>query len=227
MSSPRLNVPERDLAIVMRRLSHEIRNPLASLKAGIQLLQRLTRPEGEIAEYYASLLTQVGRIDRIVDGVHTLARLDLGEPRAVDVAKAVATAVAAAQASATRAGVSLRSDPGPHLELWIEPANLQTALTELINNAVQASPAGGDVLVSWESAEAGRVRVSVEDEGEGISQENADKVLRPFFTTQPQGRGLGLIMAMRIVHLADGTVEWNNMPRGGCRFSLVLPVAPA
>lgn len=214
---------EQDLEQVLRRLSHEIRNPLASLKAGIQLLQRLTHPQGEIAEYFSSLLTQVGRIDRIVDGVHGLARLEAGEVRPVAVAEAVARAVQAAQVGATRAGVALHTDAGPWCEVLIDRDNLQLALQELIGNAVQASPAGATVSVSWEIGPSGRVRINVDDEGAGVASENADKILRPFFSTQPQGRGLGLTLVRRVCHLAGGRLDWEALGQGGCRFAVWLP----
>ncbi len=220
---PAAPVPDPDMVLLLRRLSHEIRNPLASLKAGVQLLQRLTKPEGEIAEYFGSLLTQIGRIDRIVDGVHAYARLDGGDPRPVVVTEAVEAAVQSAQEAATRAGVALQLEAGPRAVVIVDPGCLHTALVELTANAIQASPPGGTVILSWEELPGPVVGVSVDDEGSGVSAENADKIIRPFFTTQPQARGLGLAVASRICALSGGRLEWANRPQGGCRFSLLFP----
>jgi two-component system, NtrC family, sensor kinase len=211
------------LRSILRRLSHEIRNPLASLKAGVQLLQRLTRPEGEIADYYDGLLTQVTRIDRIVDGVHFIARLDAGSPARQNVARAVETVLAVQRPDAARAGVALRAEGAGTAEVLIDPTNLRLALTELLSNALQAAPAGSAVTVAWDPPEGGMLAVNVEDEGAGVAPDAADKVLEPFFSTQPQGRGLGLTTAARVCQLAGGSLTWRNGVCGGCRFTLTLP----
>jgi signal transduction histidine kinase len=139
------------------------------------------------------------------------------------VAEALEVVVRDLQGSAARAGVALRVDAGPTMEVVTDLANLQMALGELIANALQVSPAGTTVMLSWEDASAGRIRINVDDEGPGVAAENAEKIMRPFFSTQPQARGLGLVLVARLCSLAGGTLEWQNLPRGGCRFSLLMP----
>jgi C4-dicarboxylate-specific signal transduction histidine kinase len=109
------------------------------------------------------------------------------------------------------------------MDVVVALANLQMALGELVANALQVVPTGTTVVLGWEEASGGRVRISVDDEGPGVAAEHAEKILRPFFSTQPQARGLGLAMVTRICSLAGGSLEWQNLLRGGCRFSLLLP----
>jgi two-component system, NtrC family, sensor histidine kinase HydH len=208
---------------ILRRLSHEIRNPLASLKAGVQLLQRLTLPEGEIADYFNGLLTQVGRIDRIVEGFHLIARLETGFPGRQNLARAVEAACLALRPVSARAGVGLRSEGPSAAEVMIDAQNLHLALSELLANAVKAAPAGSMVTVAWDSREDGILRIHVEDEGAGVSSEAAERMMQPFFSTQGDGRGLGLTTVARICQLAGGSLAWENGACGGCRFTMELP----
>ncbi|MFP2963066.1 sensor histidine kinase [Myxococcus sp. 1LA] len=103
---------------------------------------------------------------------------------------------------------------------------LQLAVTHLVRNAVQASPAGGKVRMTVEPADGG-VRLVVEDEGPGIPDVDPQRVFQPFFLTRANGRGLGLAIVRRVVLAHEGSVRACSRPRGGARFELWLPLVPS
>lgn len=217
---------EEELRQVLRRLAHEIRNPLACLQAGVQVMQRMAEPDGQTAAQLSNLLEQIGRIDKVTQGIHMLARLAAGEPRRVLVPELVEGVRKEHYFFAAQAGVQLVRGDGPPREVDTDPAVLTIALGELVSNAIKASPDGGTITLSWE-APSGQVAIHVDDEGPGVPADNAEKILRPFFTTQPNGRGLGLTVALRACRLVGARLAWHNRGAGGCRFSILLPVPGA
>ena len=213
---------EEDIREMVLRLAHEIRNPLATIKSGVQLIERLTSPVGEIAEHFAGVLAQVGRIDQTVHDMQRFVRLAAEEPtglRAADVAEAAAADVRD-DAEGRSVRVLLAGDRGTRV--LAGAAQIREALVELVSNAVTFSPPGSTVIVSWTALESGEVAFHVDDEGAGVRPEHADRILRPFFSTSTQGTGLGLNIAEKICRLAGGRLEWRNLAGRGCRFTLAL-----
>ncbi len=216
---------EDDIREMVLRLAHEIRNPLATMKSAIQLIQRLTQPEGEIQEYFESALAQVARIDLTVQDMQRFVRLSSVPPTPVELVKAGEIAVAAQQHSAQQGEVDLVIAGGPKVSALVDPGHLRLALDELLANAIRFSPPGSSITVSWSAREGGEVALNVDDEGPGVPPEHADRILKPFFSTSTQATGLGLNIAQKICELAGGRLEWRNLAGHGCRFSLVLKEA--
>jgi signal transduction histidine kinase len=213
---------EEDLREMVLRLAHEIRNPLATIKSGVQLIQHLEKPEGPVATTLHSVLEQVTRIDRTVQDMQRLIKVAPGNPLAVQVRTAVEDAVAQRNPTARRQGVALTVAGGPPATIVVDPSNLGTALDELLSNAISISPAGSTVMVSW-LAGGGEVAIHVDDEGPGVARDAQERIGRPFFSTSTQGSGLGLAITVRICQAADGRLAWRNLAGRGCRFTLVLP----
>jgi len=215
---------EEDLREMVLRLAHEIRNPLATIKSAVQLFEHLHNLEGDDGQFLTDILTEVSRIDQVVKDMQLFVRLDAQPTAPGRVAEAVATAVEAERKDALAAyGTSILNEEGRDVMVLADTAQLETALRELISNAVRFSPPGSTVRVAWRPVEPFVVAISVTDQGPGISSENQDRVLRPFFSTSTRGTGLGLNIASRIATLAGGRLEWENLASGGSRFSLVLP----
>lgn len=215
---------EQDWREMVLRLAHEIRNPLATIKSGAQLVQRLTRPEGDVAECLQGMLANVSRIDQTLQDLQRFVRLDVGQPAVIELGPIVEDAVAQRQPTAMRAGVSLQVAQGSRATVQMDPQNLATALDELLSNALRVTPAGAAVMVSW-VADHRHLLVHVDDEGPGVPPELEGRIARPFFSTASQGTGLGLNIADKACRLVGGSLTWRNLAGRGCRFTLSLPVA--
>jgi signal transduction histidine kinase len=115
-------------------------------------------------------------------------------------------------------------DPGVS-EVQLDSLHFEQALVALVTNAAQASEAGQEVRISASPlAEArGRWRLSVLDHGAGISAELKRKIFLPYFTTKPEGNGLGLAMANKVVRLHGGQLTVDSAPGRGSRFDAELP----
>jgi len=213
---------EEEFSEMVIRLAHEIRNPLSTIKTAVQLIQHLSQSHGQFAEYYDSIIAQVGRIDQTINDMQRFARLTASHPVDLAVGKIVEEAAWRHRNEARTAGISLVVAGGPPVLVRIDQNNVQTALSELISNALRFSPAGSEVVISWQ-CDAGTVCLRIDDAGPGINPDHQDRIMRPFFSTSTQGTGLGLNIVDKICRLACGQLTWENLDGHGSRFAITLP----
>jgi GAF domain-containing protein len=235
-------------------VTHEIRNPLVAIGGfARRLAQRLAsrEPEGQYAQI---IVREVDRLEGIVRDVRGLSRelhLSLAE---TDLHALLQDCLILFAEKIAFQGVSVRLDleePWPVLRL--DPMQLKQAIVNLVANALEAMPSGGELsLVARTSGgrpgetldpssgeqDAGEaaapsarptagkwVMISVADTGGGIPQEILGEMFNPFFTTKEVGTGLGLTLIRRIVRAHGGHVEVDNRPGKGATFRLWLPTA--
>jgi PAS domain S-box-containing protein len=208
-------------------VAHELRNPLTGIATGVQYLERGI-PEGdERREGVTFILREVVRLNRIIEDLFSSTRprsLVLAPLRLADVA---ARAARGAAPAATEKQVEVRlldADTWP--ELTADADQLQQVLLNLVQNAVQATPPGGSVLLRARSEREPppeRIVIEVEDTGAGIDPEHLPRIFDPFFTTRQTGTGLGLFVAHGIVQRHGGTIEAESEPGKGTRFRVTLP----
>jgi signal transduction histidine kinase len=103
---------------------------------------------------------------------------------------------------------------------------LQQACTNLVTNAIQAMPAGGAITLGAYCRTNGAIEVRVRDEGIGIPAEDLERIFRLYYTTKPQGSGIGLSMVYRIVQMHDGRIDVDSEVGRGTVMTMTLPAAP-
>ncbi len=211
--------------------SHELRTPLAAMRAELDVNLRDSRRTPAERAVMHSVREEVDRMTRIVTNLLTLARADDGRLR-IDVAElelgdVVAAAVSQLEPFATQKGVRLEVQTGP-CPAEGDAERLQQALTNLIENAIEFTPAEKTVKVScWRSGE--EAGVTVADEGPGIPKDAQEHVFERFYKLDPSrsrqsgGAGLGLAISYEIVHAHHGRI-WVESDEGrGSAFSIALP----
>jgi signal transduction histidine kinase len=103
-----------------------------------------------------------------------------------------------------------------------DPSEIERVVFNLLTNAVEAMPEGGDLTVRL-YASGGEARITVEDTGTGISEEDRKQLFRPFFTTRERGVGMGLAICRRIAEENGGSIAVESEPGKGSRFTIKLP----
>jgi signal transduction histidine kinase len=209
------------------QISHEIRNPLTSIKLNLQKLDRARRAgrlPPETDKPLEITLREIGRMDRVVHGVLQLGRSRATMHERINVGRVVRETIELASPQLERNGVTLLAETTTGSDdVWVrgDSALLSGALLNLILNAAEAAP-GGEVIVDIEQVgSAGRV--TVRDTGPGIPAEHRERIFEPFFTTKNGGTGLGLALAQRTVEEHGGSLRLAEPPAGAA-FVLELPI---
>ncbi len=205
-------------------VAHEIRNPLAGIRTTAELLRgRLQRADTELVRFADVILEETERLDRIVGSLLQFARP--APPRRQDIRpdELLERALRLAAGRASERGVRLRHRPGPDLpELSGDRDQLLQVLLNLLLNAVDATPQGGEVTLAAD-ADADEVRLVVEDGGEGVPATLRERVFDPFFTTKPGGTGLGLSISQNILRQHGGRLRLERPDGGRSRAIATVP----
>lgn len=209
---------------LVRVLGHELNNTLAPVGSLAASLRRIVGREPlpddwrqDVDDGLGIIAARTESLRRFLDGYAKLARLPQPRPAPLDLAAAVRRAAALE----TRHPVAI--EPGPDLTVRADGDQLEQVLINLLRNAVDAArPGGGRVAVGWR-ADGGRVEIRVTDEGPGLASDA--NLFVPFFTTKPDGSGIGLVLSRQIAEAHGGTLDLANRADGpGCVAVLRLPL---
>ncbi|HEX9165420.1 MAG TPA: ATP-binding protein, partial [Gemmatimonadales bacterium] len=207
-------------------LSHEVRNPLTSIKLNLQKLER-DRREGRLPDSAAIplgiALRESARLDEVVRGVLDLTRSaptrrELGSLNAV-IAEAIEVVTPQAEASGVRIERHLDAMAD---RVMLDHSAVKGAILNVCLNAIMAMPSGGTLTVRTTSA-GGAITVAIGDTGPGVPEELRDRIFQPFFTRRDGGTGLGLPLAKRAVEESGGTLSLSPRPGPGAEFILTFP----
>jgi PAS domain S-box-containing protein len=220
-------------------LAHEIKNPLAGIQGGVDILIRRRDKNDPEREALEGMRHEVERIDRTVRALLERARPRMVSMRTSSLADIVSQAVNLARAQlATSAARGQVIDiafhpPSDPIAIAVDPAQIEDAVLNLIINAIEALDSNGQVTIrvarsKEESADEFEEHaiVEVSDNGRGISDEDITQIFNPFFTTRSAGTGLGLPAVRRIARAHGGTVDVSSTPGKGSTFTIRLPLKP-
>ncbi len=206
-------------------LAHEVRNPLTAIRVDLQVVEERL-PEGSpLRETQARALEEIVRLDRTVGEALARARHGGLGTRQLDVHGPLAAALHAAAPTFRERGVALPPIAiGEAVMLRGEPGALEQLFLNLLLNAAQAVSPGGDVQVRVH-AEQDEAVVCIADNGPGIPAESRGRIFEPFFSTRPDGTGLGLPIARRIAEAHGGSLTLTSRAEGGTSAEVRLPLA--
>lgn len=217
-------------------LAHEIRNPLGAIKGAAQYLApaQVGDDDGEILQV---IIDEVDRLNAVVTQFLDYARPVKPNVVPVDVNEVVDRTVKLLQVDLDESiAIELQLDPARPMAMS-DPEQLKQVLVNLVQNAVQAMPAGGRITLSTGSSHddpagfhlSGRstdfVEIRVKDTGPGLPEEHREHIFVPFFTTKKGGTGLGLAISQRIIRSHGGTISAQSRPGEGAEFLIRLPAA--
>ena len=220
------------MSVMAAGLAHELNNPLAIIGNRIECMIRDAQRAGAsstIEHDLATLQEHVMRLGGLTQSLLRFAREDdsAGEPVALG-ALVEGIASLLRQTFALR-GVELIATAADGVPAVVADAKaMEAVLVNLLLNAADATPAGGQVNVTLRATPVA-IEIEVQDTGSGIPVELRERVFEPFFTTKGAGRGtgLGLAVCRSIIDRHGGTIHLSESPSGGCRFVVVLPLATA
>ncbi|MCU0682385.1 MAG: ATP-binding protein [Polyangiaceae bacterium] len=208
------------------QITHEIRNPISALGLNVELLEEevAALPEtGEARQLLAAIKGEVERLAQLSNRYLGLARRPRPDPQTGDVGDLVADVLRFVRPELERAGVRVtfeRAAGSP--DVRFDEAQIRQALLNLIRNAREAMPGGGELALGVAPSGEGGVEITIDDTGGGVPEEVRGSLFDPFFTTKKQGTGLGLAITREIVEAHGGAIACEGLA-GGTRFRLRLP----
>lgn len=228
-----LEQARRDL---IAAVSHDLRTPLTSIRAMIEALADEVVAEPEMVQrYYGTIRSQIQNLSGLINDLFELSQLETGQVQlaveAVNLNDLLSDVLESMQAQAGAKGVSLQGIFSEDVPLIKGELNkLQRVITNLVQNAIRHTPAGGSISLATQPAPDG-VQVEVADTGEGIAPEDLPHIFEQFFrgeksrSRETGGAGLGLAIARRIVEAHHGRIWVESQVGQGTRFRFVLPTS--
>jgi signal transduction histidine kinase len=211
------------LGKVVAGVAHEIRNPLNSMRLTLELLARRARKGVASPEEVEAAVREIDRLDLILKRLLAFGRPSLDDRTPQDLLPVLERSIRMVQEQSQSREVNLaldKSTPGPFVA-DIDATQIQQVLINLLLNAMEASPAESTVRIAVGATEKA-VHVLVEDSGPGVPPDIAPHIFDAFFTTRPDGTGLGLSVSREIAVNHGGNLELEET-RGGATFRLTLP----
>ena len=210
-------------------VGHEIRNPLAVINNSIYFIKTKANaagnPDPKVVKHIAIIESEIRQANGIIDEILGFARTRELNPKVMRV-------------NSYLEDLTMSFPIPPHVELVksfcgenpyvnIDPDEMAQAVRNLMKNGIEVMPEHGKLYVRSEMADAGTVRIDVEDTGCGMPKETAEKIFAPFFTTKARGTGLGLAVVKKVADRHKGRVEVSSVVGQGTCFRLYIPVVPA
>jgi len=213
----------RCLEQIGTKVAHELKNPLTAVKALVQLGVR-NPSEAPSHERLQVVEKEVARIQEILAGYLSFTRpLQEVRPERTELRPLVADALLALSARADQASVQLSSQGDATVEA--DPRRIKEAILNLVANAIEATPPGGEVVVEVRSL-GDHAEIAVRDKGRGMPAETVKRLGTPFFSTREEGTGLGVVLARSVVAQHGGSLRYDSEPGRGTTATVTLPARP-
>lgn len=217
-------------------ISHDVRSPLTSIRAYVEGLLDGVADTPEKRERYLRIIHgKTVEIDSLMRKVFLFSKLDMGEypysPERLDAAREIGDFAAASAEDYARLGLEIRLGALPDAKIDADPTCLRSVFMNLLDNSAKyKNRPAGTASISGEIKGA-RLVLCVDDDGPGVPEEALGKLFDVFYRSDParrnpdQGRGLGLAIAAKAVERMGGTIRAENLPGGGLRIMIEIPLA--
>ena len=206
---------------------HDLRNPLAAIYGGAEMLVDADLPPAHVRRLGSNIYRASRRIQELLQDLLDLSRGKKGAPEVCRLREVAVAATDSLYGAAESQGVSILLEIPPEIELPLERSRMERAFVNLVGNALEAMPSGGEVRITAELRD-GAVVVRVEDNGPGIAPEIRSQLFQPFVTAgKKNGLGLGLALSRQTVLEHGGDMWVESKPGRGARFCFRLPGAHA
>ncbi len=214
-------------------LAHELNQPLTAILSNAQAALRFLNSENtdldEIREILSDIVADDRRAGKVIDRLRSLFRKGDCKIESVDIGELINDVISLIQAETSIRNVSIETSLEPEVSTVLgDKIQLHQVLINLIMNASEAltdvDTHPGKIVISTEIAEEAMVKVSVRDNGVGLTEESIAKLTEPFFTTKPEGMGMGLSINKTIIDAHMGRLWAENNSDGGATFHFTLPI---
>jgi nitrogen-specific signal transduction histidine kinase len=229
------------LGILSSGIAHEIRNPLAGIKAMAQTLEEELENETHLVEYVARILRQVNRLEGLLKTFFTYAKPQRPNPKPCQIENIIREVLPLFERKLKEEKIKVVQNYTPDLhEIFVDSSQIEQVLFNLIINSIQAMKEDGILKIIARNADNrlptidrrlrspgllsdNFIEIAISDNGAGIPPDIKENIFNPFFTTKANGTGLGLSIVYQIVREHGGQVDVDSNAGKGTKFSILLP----
>jgi signal transduction histidine kinase len=213
------------LGMLAAGIAHEIRNPLTAVKTFLDLLPQRIDDKEFLGQFRDLSLAELKRVTDLIAELLTLGKSTNVTRSEVDLMSTIEPVVRLMDSTARKRQLTLRIVAEPALaRVHADPDQVKQIVLNLLLNAIEASPAGGEVTLRLRAA-GSSVICEVQDQGAGIAADQLDNIFEPFFTTKETGTGLGLALVHQMVVEHGGAITVDSAVGRGTTFRVSLPAA--
>ena len=220
-------------------LAHEVRNPLGSIRGIVDILKDELPPNKETANFLNIMVQETERLNEVVENYLRFAGQKSSQVISFDIREIIKNTELLLANRARKNQITIKTRlPEKELPLTGVPGQLQQVLMNLALNSIQAMPDGGEITIGVEQLETNsqsgeetsdskntnEIRISISDNGKGISEPDIERIFKPFYTTRQDGTGLGLAIVKRIIDQNNWRIEVESEINKGSIFSIYIPV---
>lgn len=210
--------------------AHEVRGPLNNIAMGVQYLASRLPADDALHQAIGKIQAECNRLSTLMYDLLAWAKPIEPELEPTDLAALLKRLLNRWSSKILQRNVRVNFTAAPGPRVSADARLLEQVFVNLIENALQAMPAGGHLAVNLQPAERGPqgrvVEVKISDSGLGISEEIRRRIFDPYFTTKPDGTGLGLAICKRLVTIHRGAISVDSFPNAGTIFTVTLPALP-
>jgi len=229
------------LGILSSGIAHEIRNPLAGIKAMAQTLEEELENESHLVEYVARILRQVNRLEGLLKTFFTYAKPQRPNPQACQIEKIIREVLPLFERKLKEEKIEVVQEYTQDLyEIFVDSSQIEQVIFNLVINSIQAMEQGGKLNIIARNADErlptidrrlrspgllsdNYIEIAISDSGVGIPPDIMETIFNPFFTTKANGTGLGLSIVYQIIREHGGQIDVQSTAESGTNFSILLP----
>ncbi len=214
------------------KVAHEVRNPIAAIELNAEMVGDLVKERGgadmeEAATLVTAIREQVNALDALTEEYLAFARFPRPQYDEDSVNEMVSALVEFVRPLAARQGSAVEATTDQAVPpMAIDRTLLRQAILNLVKNGLEALGRGGKLTVGTRRVDD-QVEIAIRDTGPGIAPDLGKRLFEQFFTTKPQGTGLGLYISRQIIEEHGGTLRWESAPGAGTTFTASLPIKRA
>lgn len=202
-------------------VAHEVRNPLTVVKGFLQIMHE--EQEDPHRRYTQLVLSELARAESIINDYLNFAKPQMQKLETFELSEVMEDIVLLLNTYAAQTGVMLHRELEQGLHLRTDKNQLKQALVNLVKNAIEATPSGGEVKVLLRRGERHAV-ITILDTGKGMTKEQLSRIGTLFYTTKDKGTGLGTMVSLRIIESMKGRVQYESEPGLGTEVRIVVPL---
>ncbi|WP_421383795.1 ATP-binding protein [Bacillus salacetis] len=204
-------------------IAHEVRNPLTVVKGFLQLMKSQEKEKDDNYQYLSLVLSELARAEAIINDYLNFAKPQFEKIERLELSATISDVISLMQPLAIKQGVDLDSDLEEEVYLHTDRNQFKQALVNVIKNAVEATDHGGRIHVSLKAA-GQDARITIKDNGKGMTKEQLSRIGTLFYTTKDKGTGLGTMVSLRIIEAMEGRITYRSELGKGTEVRIALPL---